>query len=620
MVGLVPAGWAQRPSPRADSLQRLLAASRPDTNRVEYLIQLAWDRTDDNPLAAIRYGRQSLRLARQLHFATGECRSLLMLGWAFMRSGNYPTAVQTQLQARRLAERVGYIGGTIHADNAVGYAYAEQGNYPLALRYYLRAIVRARQQRDYVLLTPILGNVGQAYLLAGQTDSARYYTRQGYAYDVRFHDRHSEIGDLSLLGDVEAKRGNVRAARNFYRQSIGRAQGMPVSYALCRSYLGLARSSEQLGAALRYGEQALNASLRGGYAKGVFEASNYLAAQYAHQGNPAAAYRLLAKAVATRDSIFSQVKLAQLQALGFSEQMRQQEARERQLRIASTHRQRLLLAALVLVAMAAGVAYLLLNRQRLLREVEFVQERQHLERLRAHAVLEAEEAERRRIGADLHDGVGQLLTAAKMNLHALDETLSGTTAGQRRLLGNVLDVVNESFLEVRGISHNLMPNALVRLGLVQAVRDLLDKLAPTGRLRFELEVVGLPPGMRLDALVESVLFRVIQELAQNIVKHARATKITVQIVRHATELIVLVADNGVGFDPGQLPDDAGIGLKNLESRMAYLGGRVHLDAVAGRGTTVTLELPLPAEPAPAEHARSFRGKFRKANINASEIS
>lgn len=598
LLAAAPTTWAQRPSARADSLLRLLATSRPDTSRVEYLIQLAWDRTDDNPLAAIRYGRQSLRLARQLHFAPGECRSLLMLGWAFMRAGNYPMAMQTQQQARRLAERAGYAGGIIHADNAMGYAYAEQGSAQMALRYYLRAAAQARQQRNYVLLTPILGNIGQAYLMAGQTDSALRYTLEGYAYDRRFRDRHSEIGDLSLLGDVETRRGHPVAARAYYQQSIGRAQGMPVSYALCRAYLGLARASEHPAQALRYGQQALKASREGGYAKGVFEASGYLAALYAGGNNPAVAYRWLAAAVVTRDSLFGQVKVVQLEALAISEQMRQQEEAEQQLRVAQAQRQRLLVLALVAVAMAAGLVYLLLNRRRLRREIEFAQERQQLERRRAQGMVEAEETERRRIGADLHDGVGQLLTMAKLSLHALDQDLAHQTAGQQALLRNALEVVNEGFLEVRSISHNLMPNALIKRGLDQAVGDILRKAAPGGP-KFSLEVEGLDQHHRLEPTVENVLFRVVQELVQNILKHARATEVTVRMVRLPAEITVLVADNGVGFDPAGLGADVGIGLKNLKRRIAYLGGQVHLAAGPGQGTTVRLSLPLRAVAAPA---------------------
>ncbi len=597
---LLAAPWAraQRPSARADSLQRLLAASRPDTNRVEYLIQLAWDRTDDNPLAAIGYGRQSLALARTLRFGTGECRALLMLGWAFMRAGNYPAAVQTQLQARRLAERIRFVGGIIHADNAIGYAYSEQGNYPAARRYYQQAIARARQHRDSVLLTPILGNIGQAWLNLGHPDSARRYLREGYAFDLRFRDRHSEIGDLSLLGDVEARGGRPAPARAYYLQAIGRARGMPVSYALCRAYLGLARlagAAGQAAPALAYGHEALAASRRGGYAKGVFEASSYLAEVYRARHDYPMAYRYLVAAGAIRDSLFGQVKVAQLQALAFSEQLHQREMAEQRLSSAAARRQRLLLAGLVALAGAAGLTYLLLNRRRLRREVEFAQERRQLERLHAQAVLGAEEAERRRIGADLHDGVGQLLTAAKLNLHALAEKLrEAAPPGSQCLLAHALDVVDESFREVRSISHNLLPNALIRRGLGQAVRDFTSKVSPGGRPCFHLDMSGLDENHRLDPALESVLFRVIQELVQNIVKHAQATEVTVQLLRRTHELCVLVQDNGVGFDPAAPHSEAGIGLKNIESRMVYLGGRVAFDSRPGRGTAVTIEVPLPA--------------------------
>ena len=595
--GGIPRAWAQHPSARADSLQHLLAASRPDTNRVEYLIQLAWDRTDDNPLAAISYGRQSLALARRLHFPVGQCRSLLMLGWAFMRSGNYPIAVQTQFEARHLAERIGFIGGIIHADNALGYAYAEQGNYLAALGYYRRASARARQQHEYVLLTPILGNIGQAYQQLGQADSARRYLREGYAFDRRFHDRHSEIGDLSLLGDVEAGSGHPVEARRYYQQSIDRARNMLVSYALCRAWLGLSRLASQArqpDQALAYGREALRASRQGGYAKGLFEASSYLATIFSARGDHAQAYRSLAAAVATRDSLFSKAKVAQVQALAFGEQMRQQALDEKLLNSVAERRQRLLLGCLLGLALAAGFAYLLLNRRQLRREVEFGQERQQLERQRAQAVLEAEETERRRIGADLHDGVGQLLTAAKLNLHALGESLlPAHSPEQCELLNTALSVVDESFREVRNISHNLMPNALRRGGLGSAVRDFLLKTSPDGRLRFSLSMVGMDDNGRLAPEMEAVLFRVIQELVQNIVKHASATEVTLHLGRQGNELTVLVEDNGVGFESGNLDHAAGIGLKNIASRVAYLGGSVHFDGRPGHGTSVSLEIPLP---------------------------
>lgn len=585
----------RQPSARADSLQRLLAVAPPDTTRVHLLTLLAWDRTDDDPLAAVRYGRQSLRLARQLKYRTGECRALLMLGWAFLRSGNYPTAVQTQLQARHLAEAIPYAGGIIHADNALGYAYAEQGRYQLALRSYFRAIALARQRHDNVLLTPILGNVGQAYLALGRLDSAWHYTWKGYRYDLRYHDRHSEIGDLSLLGDIAAQRGQQPAARRYYLRSIARSAGMPVSYALCRSYLGLARLVQGQPPHLRlaYARQALLASQQGRYAKGVFEASGYLAQMMAARADSAQAYRFLMMAAVTRDSLFSHSRQVQVQALDFSEDLRQQTLAEQRGQATAARRQYWAWGAMLLLAGSIGGGYLLLNRRQLQQQVAFAQERQQLERLRAEEVLAAEERERRRIGADLHDGLGQLLSVVKLNLGALRHELEPSLRkSQRQQFGAALDIVDESVREVRGISHNLVPYVLIKRGLAEAVRSFLDKVGCASRLCIHFEAPGLAD--RLDPAMEMALFRVVQELVQNILKHAQATSLSVQLIRQPQQLTVLVEDDGVGFCPAEQArqPDAGIGLRNIQSRVAYLGGTVYVDSQPGHGTSTTVEIPL----------------------------
>ncbi|TYZ07603.1 hypothetical protein FY528_14675 [Hymenobacter lutimineralis] len=593
LSGVVRAG-AQRLSARTDSLQQLLAKSRPDTNRVRLLTLLAWNRTDDNPLLAVEYGQQSLALARQLSFKPGECRALLMMGWAFLRSGNYPTAVQTHLQARKLAESISYQGGIVHADNGLGYAHLEQGNYALALRYFFRATALAQKIHDDVLLAPIPGNIGYAYLQTNQLDSALYYTQWGYALDQRLHDWHSEIGDLSILGDIKARQNDEAAARAFYQKSITRAQGMPVSYALCRSYLGLARLARtrgQINLASTYAQQALQASKKGGYAKGVSEASGYLAAIYAAQGNSTQAYTFLAAASTIRDSLFSQAKVMQVQALNFSEQLRQLELGEQRKRAQVELRQRLLQAALAGVLLLAGLGYLLISRRHLRREVEFAAERQRLIRQRAVAVLAAEEKERQRVGAELHDGVGQLLSATKMNLLALEHRVDLVTATHRELFANALQYLDESVREVRSISHNLLPTALLQAGLMPAVKNLLSNIAKIdSQLQVRMQVFGVEQG-RLDVLVEAVLFRAIQEAIQNILKHAQATEIEVQLIQTEQELTVMIEDNGVGYNVAATSHLAGVGLQNISTRMAYLGGRADFDAVPGRGTTVTLVVP-----------------------------
>ncbi|AHJ96721.1 sensor histidine kinase [Hymenobacter swuensis] len=587
---------------RADSLQRLLSASRPDTSRVQLLIEMAWERTDDNPLVGVEYGQRGLRLARRLQYPVGECRALLMLGWAFMRTGNYTTAIQTQVQARRLAESIGYAGGIIHADNALGYAHLEQGSQRLSLRYFRRAIALAEKQHNVVLLTPILGNIGRAHLELGQPDSAWYFTWRGYQLDLQQHDMHSEIGDLSILGDIAARRQQPNQAQYFYQQTIVRAVGMPVSYATSRAYLGLARlarAQQQPAVALRYAQQALAAGQAGSYAKGVFEASDYLADLYATQGNSTDAYRFLRAAAATRDSLFSRARMSQVQALSFSEELHQQELAEQGERAAAQRRQNMLLLALAGLVGTAGFGYLLISRRHLRREVEFVQERQRLERRYSEDILDAEQKERRRVGADLHDSVGQLLSAAKMTLSALQHQLRLTEIAHKDLFANTLEMLDEAVREVRSISHKLVPNALTRHGLAKAVGSLLGRLtlAPSC-LQARLEVAGLEE-QRLDSTLENILFRMVQELVHNVTKHAQASEITVQLLATPQQVRIVVADNGQGFRQQQSPVAAGIGLRNVESRVAYLNGQLQITSAPGQGTSVVLDIPLRPVPMPA---------------------
>jgi two-component system, NarL family, sensor kinase len=584
------------PAARPNSLEQQLARARPDTSRVNLLVQLAWARTDDDPLQGVAYGQQGLRLARQLRFRPGECRLLLMLGWAFMRTGNYATAIQTQVKARRLAEAIRYNGGLIHADNAIGYAHLEQGNALLALRYFRRAIALARRTRDVKLLTPIMGNVGRAYLELRQPDSAWAYTWRGYLLDLQQGDQHSEIGDLSILGDISAYRGQYTTARHYYQQAIRRAAGMPVSYALSRSYLGLARlmRNGRPAAALGYARQALATGLAGRYAKGVFDASDYLAALYADGGNHAEAYRFLRAAAATRDSLFSQSRVTQVQALSFSEELHRQELAEEGEQAAAQRRQTVLSLALVGAVAAAAVGYLLISQRHLRREVEFAQERQQLERQHSKAILDAEQNERRRVGADLHDSVGQLLSATKITLGALRHRLQLTDTQQQELFGNSLYMLDEAVREVRSISHNLVSTTFTRHGLVQAVRTLLDRLALAPRpLRVQLEVCNLQD-YQLDSTLENIVFRILQELIHNVTKHAHATELRVQLARQPTELHLLIQDNGVGFNPAGQKNGTGIGLRNVESRVAYLHGTLTIESAQGQGTVTNLKIPLRA--------------------------
>lgn len=205
------------------------------------------------------------------------------------------------------------------------------------------------------------------------------------------------------------------------------------------------------------------------------------------------------------------------------------------------------------------------------------------------AVLEAEENERQRIAKDLHDGVGQMMSAAKMNLSAFESNTRFKNEEEKLAFEKIISLVDESCSEVRAVSHNMMPNALLKNSLASAVREFIDKLDHK-KLQVHLYTEGLEE--RLDSNIETVLYRVIQECVNNVIKHADASTLDISVIREENEITATIEDNGKGFDTSSREKFDGIGLKNIRTRVEYLKGTVDFDSSPGRGTLVALHVPL----------------------------
>lgn len=248
----------------------------------------------------------------------------------------------------------------------------------------------------------------------------------------------------------------------------------------------------------------------------------------------------------------------------------------------------ILLSISIGVILLGGLfTYLLINRRKLKAKAELQAEIIKQQDIASRAVLDAEERERRRIAGDLHDGVGQMLSAALMNLNGLFSKLN-LPNGTNLQAEQALALVNESYDEMRSISHQMMPNALIKSGLASAVKEFIGKL-DKDKLKVTLETVGL--NERLDEQTETVIYRVIQETVNNVVKHAQASKLDIQIIKDEEGIAVTIEDNGKGFDKSKVDVKGGIGLSNIYSRVEFLKGTVDIDSTEGKGTLVAIHIP-----------------------------
>lgn len=225
----------------------------------------------------------------------------------------------------------------------------------------------------------------------------------------------------------------------------------------------------------------------------------------------------------------------------------------------------------------------LLHRQRLQQ-----QQLQTLEVEKAIQVLEAmmqgEEKERMRLSKDLHDGVGGLLSAVKMHFWALK--YERTFLQQDQGFNHALSMLDDAIGEVRKTAHNLMPEILFRMGLAGALELFCHNVSHSRELQITFHSSG---GIqRFKRNFELSVYRIVQELINNIIKHAHATTALVQLTRHNGLLTITVEDNGVGFEDID-QSNTGMGLKNLHTRIESLNGQLTLTAIPGCGTTAYME-------------------------------
>ncbi|MGE0394784.1 MAG: sensor histidine kinase [Vicinamibacterales bacterium] len=245
-----------------------------------------------------------------------------------------------------------------------------------------------------------------------------------------------------------------------------------------------------------------------------------------------------------------------------------------------------LLIALLAFRYATGLERGLLEQQR--REEEISEDRHRL----STRLLHAQEDERRRVARELHDEVGQLLSAVNLELAAAQQTVQ-RAAGPGNLLDGARAMADFALRAVRDLSQLLHPSVLDDLGLAAALKSMADRLGRHTGLRVstieDRAVERLPPE------VERAAYRIAQEAMTNVVRHSRASAVTIRLTADARDLWLTVEDDGVGFDtvvaerPGQR---GGLGLLGIRERVAHLGGDVSLDSAPGRGTRLEVRLPL----------------------------
>ena len=315
----------------------------------------------------------------------------------------------------------------------------------------------------------------------------------------------------------------------------------------------------------------------------IRDANDYLAQTYVLQKKYDSAFFFYTRYVALKDSIVNndtKMKIAGIQGQYDLAKKDKEIAKEQQIR-------NVLIGSFVFLLI---ILLLMYNGYRLQQKNRNQQSLNRQQNELFNVIVATQDQERKRIAQDIHDSLGSVLSAAKLKLSSLKETQSLLSAEELEKYQSTLSLLDEASAELRNISHNIMPATLSKLGLVAALQNLIGKISSHSGMQISFTAHEFEG--RILETAEISIYRIILELLNNIVKHAAANKITIQLIKYPAYINVTVEDNGRGFNYNKaMEEKKGIGLGNILSRVEYLKGTIDIDSSPGKGSTIIIEIP-----------------------------
>jgi signal transduction histidine kinase len=310
---------------------------------------------------------------------------------------------------------------------------------------------------------------------------------------------------------------------------------------------------------------------------------------YLSEQNYKQAYLYFLKSTVLKDSIFNESKSKQLSELQTKYDTEKKESKimgltqENKIKDINIRQNTIIIVALVLLLLVLlGFGLLWRNQAMLKQQAELNAARAELRQQQLQAVIASQEEERKRFAADLHDGLGQMISALRLGLSK--DTLDKDSVQY------ALDLLNYMNVEIRNIAFNLMPQVLMKDGLHEALNEFAQRIAQSGRMNIDVQTYNINPTMNAETRI--ALYRICQEWVNNVIKYSTCKNIMLQAVQHPEELVITIEDDGNGFDQKLLKSGKGNGWKNINSRLSLVKGTIDIDSIPGRqGTIAILSVP-----------------------------
>lgn len=627
-------------------------SKRHDTTRLNALYIYSWKSyLFSQPDSSFYFAQMQYDFAKSKGLKKQMANALHNQGASFFVRGDHTKAMAYYVSSLLIREEIGDKKGIAVALNNIGIVYEEQSDYANTIDYYTRSLTISKEIGDKNGIARALLNIGTIYKFQGDnTKAINYYTRslaiyedlenkRGIAfclhniaeiyreqgdyhnaidYNTRSLTIKQEIDDrrgisssltnigriYEALGDSNYTAGNTELSATYYTKALD-YQNRSLLMAEDVGYKrGISISSRGIGSihykqdnntnAIKYSYKSLKLAQEIGHVGEVRDAAYQLYNIYKTTGNINSALDMHELYIATRDSINSENNQREVirqeykyeyekQAIADSvANVQKQKVQEAELEKSKTQ-QFALLGGLILLIGFSGFMY---NRFRVIRKQNIIIEKQQLDKMK---LIEAKAVykERDRISRELHDNAQQLLVAAQMGLNNLVKKVDKLDDKDQKTFKTSQELLRAATKDIREISHEIVTDQPLKESLQRKIKNIIDPIQNSDSIDFKFEY-NLDKELTNEQ--EIGILRMVQECISNILKHAKASQVSISITEQNGNYLVTIRDNGIGFDVEK--NTGGIGMKNLQKRARELNGSIDIDSISGSGTSVRINIPL----------------------------
>jgi two-component system NarL family sensor kinase len=549
--------------------------------------------------SAIFYFQRGLRLKDKMEDADGLVSDLVALGNLYRERGDYEEAQRHLMDALEIAEteKDTFSISTIYSE--LGDIYTAQNMWDVAEEYYSKAMILARLKNSRFAEAGCYKKMGYIYQQQKKDSAAIESYEAALKIYSQLNNKINEADIIMSLSQVYKGGNQFAKAKQILLEALQSRNKSQDLLSILSIKMSLAEIEVNQGfphKGIAYAEECLPSYQAMDDKEGLRDVYALLSDAYAKKGDFKSAYKVYLNYSEVNDSLTSidRAKAIKKYDLLYSTEKKDKEIAQQKVEIEKQkvdiqrrNNQLLMLGGgLALIGLFASFLIFVnrKNKQLNKQKIEVLKKEQETEGLKSF--IDGEEKERKRIARELHDGLGAVLATVKMQIssiqHKVPEIQSMETFQKAESL------IDNACRTVREISHNLMPQVLEQEGLEFALEELCQTFSNQNGIPFEFNYFGKEQNLTQE--IKTTVFRIAQELLKNIIKHAEAKEVIVQLTIEEDEIILIVEDDGKGFDvAGQYK---GIGLQNIRSRTTYFNGTVEIESTPGKGSTFTILLPI----------------------------